>query len=91
MQPLELTTTEEVMDKFNLENYKETSILIGYVKTKKHQNWIVGRGCNKRDDAYNVRICKAVKGGVVKSRDNVKHAKFVLLYEYGKEKDGVKW
>lgn len=27
--------------------------------------------------------------GVIKSRDEIKHAKFVLLYEFGKESDGV--
>jgi hypothetical protein len=74
-----------------LENYPDTDILIGCFKGVDHLNWIFGRKGGKRDDAYNVRIGKGVKGGVVKSRANVKHAKFVLLYEYGKEKEGIRW
>ena len=54
-------------------------------------NWVFSRKGKKRDDAYNVRLGKDEHGGVVKSRDNIKHAKFVLLYEYGKENEGVRY
>ena len=74
-----------------LENYADTDILIGCFNGYEHLNWIFGRQGSKRDDAYNVRIGKDVRGGVVKSRDQVKHAKFVLLYEFGKENEGVRW
>ncbi len=74
-----------------LENYADTDVLIGCFNGYEHLNWIFGRQGTKRDDAYNVRIGKDVRGGVVKSRNQVKHAKFVLLYEFGKENEGVRW
>lgn len=52
-------------------------------------NWIFSRRGGKRDDAYNVRIGKDVHGGVIKSRENIRHAKFVILYEFEKEDKGV--
>lgn len=72
-----------------LENYPDTSFLIGIVNGEDHLKWILGRDGGKRDDAYNVRIGKDVPGGVVKSRDEIRHAKFVLLYLAGKENEGV--
>jgi hypothetical protein len=72
-----------------LENYPDTSFLIGIVNGEEHLKWILGRDGGKRDDAYNVRIGKDVPGGVVKSRDEIRHAKFVLLYLAGKENEGV--
>lgn len=72
-----------------LENYPETSFLIGVVKDKDHLNWIFSREGGKRDDAYNVRIGKDVRGGVVKSRDEIKHAKFVILYQEGFDDLGI--
>lgn len=74
-----------------LENYQDTSILIGGFKGVDQLNWIFSRQGKKRDDAYNVRLGKNEHGGVVKSRDNIKHAKFVLLYEYGKEDEGIRF
>ena len=72
-----------------LENYPTTSFLIGIVNDDDHLNWIFSRQGGKRDDAYNVRIGKDVVGGVVKSRDEIRHAKFVLLYYAGKESEGI--
>lgn len=72
-----------------LENYPTTSFLIGIVNGDDHLGWIFSREGGKRDDAYNVRIGKDVSGGVVKSRDAIKHAKFVVLYMAGKETEGV--
>lgn len=72
-----------------LENYPDASFVVGGFKGWQQLNWIFSRLGGKRDDAYNVRLGKDEHGGVVKSRDNIKHAKFVILYEYGKEKDGV--
>lgn len=72
-----------------LENYPTTSFLIGIVNDDDHLNWIFSRQGGKRDDAYNVRIGKDVAGGVVKSRDEIRHAKFVLLYYAGKESEGI--
>lgn len=43
----------------------------------------------KRDDAYNVRLGKNERGGVVKSREYVRHAKFILLYDFDKVGDGI--
>ena len=73
----------------HLENYPTTSFLIGIVNGDDHLGWIFSREGGKRDDAYNVRIGKDVPGGVVKSRDAIKHAKFVVLYLAGKETEGV--
>ena len=73
----------------HLENYPTTSFLIGIVNGYDHLGWIFSREGGKRDDAYNVRIGKDVPGGVVKSRDAIKHAKFVVLYMAGKETEGV--
>ena len=73
----------------HLENYPNTSFLIGTVNDEDHLHWIFSREGGKRDDAYNVRIGKAVSGGVAKTRDEIKHAKFVVLYLFGKEDEGV--
>lgn len=75
----------------HLENYQDAPILIGGFRGVDHLNWIFSRQGKKRDDAYNVRLGRDEHGGVVKSRDNIKHAKFVLLYEYGKESEGIKY
>ena len=72
-----------------LENYQETSFVVGGFNGWQQLNWIFSRRGGKRDDAYNVRLGKDEHGGVVKSRDNIKHAKFVILYEFGKESEGV--
>lgn len=72
-----------------LENYQDTSFLIGIVKDEDHLKWIYSREGGKRDDAYNVRIGKDVSGGVVKSRDDIRHAKFVILYKEGEEQKGI--
>jgi len=69
-----------------LENYPKATFLIGIVNGMDHLNWIFSRKGGKRDDAYNVRLGKDVHGGVVKSRDYVKHAKFVILYMDGEKK-----
>lgn len=74
-----------------LENYQDTPILVGGFKGFDQLNWVFSRKGKKRDDAYNVRLGKDEHGGVVKSRDNIKHAKFVLLYEYGKENEGIRY
>ena len=66
-----------------LENYQDSSILIGGYKGYEQLNWVFGREGGKRDDAYNVRLGgKDVHGAVVKSREYVKHAKFVILYDF---------
>ena len=69
-----------------LENYPKATFLIGIVNGMDHLHWIFSRKGGKRDDAYNVRLGKEVHGGVVKSRDYVKHAKFVILYNAGENK-----
>lgn len=69
-----------------LENYPKATFLIGIVNGYEHLNWIFSRNGGKRDDAYNVRLGKDMHGGVVKSRDYVKHAKFVILYMDGEKK-----
>lgn len=69
-----------------LENYPTTTFLVGIVNGIDHLNWIFSRKGGKRDDAYNVRLGKDVHGGVVKSRDYVKHAKFVIMYIDGENK-----
>ena len=74
-----------------LENYQDTPILVGGFKGFDQLNWVFSRKGKKRDDAYNVRLGKDEHGGVVKSRENIKHAKFVLLYEYGKENEGIRF
>ena len=71
-----------------LENYEDTFFLVGGFRDYQLE-WMFGRAGGKRDDAYNVRIGKKTHGGVVKSRDEIKHAKFVILYEFGKESNGV--
>lgn len=72
-----------------LENYPTTTFLVGIVNGIDHLNWIFSRIGGKRDDAYNVRLGKDAHGGVVKSRDYVKHAKFVILYQAGEDKGSV--
>lgn len=69
-----------------LENYPTATFLIGIVNGIDHLHWIFSRNGGKRDDAYNVRLGKDVHGGVVKSREYVKHAKFVILYMDGEKK-----
>lgn len=72
-----------------LENYPDTSFLIGVVNGEEHYRWITSRIGGKRDDAYNVRIGKDIPGGVVRSREEIRHAKFVVLYWKGEEQKGV--
>ena len=74
-------TPKNLLTMHHLENYLDTPILVGCYKGMEHLHWIFGRNGGKRDDAYNVRLGKAISGAVVKSRDNVKHAKFVVLYD----------
>lgn len=69
-----------------LENYPKATFLIGIVNGMEHLHWIFSRKGGKRDDAYNVRLGKEAHGGVVKSRDYVKHVKFVILYNAGENK-----
>lgn len=69
-----------------LENYPKATFLIGIVNGMEHLHWIFSRKGGKRDDAYNVRLGKEAHGGVVKSRDYVKHAKFVILYNASENK-----
>lgn len=74
-----------------LENYQDTPILVGGFNGVNQLNWVFSRKGKKRDDAYNVRLGKDEHGGVVKSRDYIKHAKFILLYEFGKENEGIRY
>lgn len=69
-----------------LENYPTATFLVGIVIGIDHLNWIFSRLGGKRDDAYNVRLGKDAHGGVVKSREYVRHAKFVILYMEGQNK-----
>ena len=69
-----------------MENYLNATFLIGIMNSINHLNWIFSRRGGKRDDAYNLRLGKDVQGGVVKSREYVKHAKFVILYNAGENK-----
>ena len=75
----------------HLENYPDTYFLVGGFNGVEQLNWIFSRRGKKRNDAYNVRLGKEERGGVVKSRDYIRHAKFVLLYEYGKESEGIRY
>ena len=77
---------KEFLTMHYLENYPLATFLIGIVNGIDHLNWIFSRRGGKRDDAYNVRLGKEAHGGVVKSRDYVKHAKFVILYKDGEHK-----
>ena len=70
-----------------LENYPEVSFLVGGFR-KEQLEWMFGRKGGKVDDAYNVRMGIDVEGGV-KRTDTLRQAKFVLLYEYEKEHDGI--
>ena len=81
--------SKDLLTVHHLENYPDTYFLIGVVNNDDHEKWIFSREGGKRDDAYNVRIGKDVSGGVVKSRDKIKHAKFVILYKKGEEDLGI--
>ena len=77
---------EDFLTMHYLEKYPNDSILIGGYNGVQQLNWIFSRKGGKRDDAYNVRLGgKDVHGAVVKSRDYVKHAKFVILYDFNKQ------
>ena len=70
-----------------LENYPDTSFLIGGFR-EKQKAWMFGQQGGKVDDAYNVRLGIDVEGGVSRN-DILKQAKFVLLYEFDRENEGV--
>lgn len=70
-----------------LENYTDVSFLIGGFREEQKQ-WMFGQQGGKVDDAYNVRMGIDVEGGV-KRTDTLRQAKFVLLYEFDKENNGV--
>ena len=77
---------EEYLTLHYLEKYPDDYILIGGYNGWEQLNWVFSREGGKRDDAYNVRLGgKEVYGAVVKSRDYVKHAKFVILYDFNKQ------
>ena len=80
---------KEYLTMHHLEQYPDATFLIGGFNGVNQLNWIFSRRGGKRDDAYNVRIGKDVHGGVIKSRENIRHAKFVILYEFKKEDKGV--
>ena len=70
-----------------VENYPSASFLVGGFR-KDQLKWMFGREGGKVDDAYNVRMGIDVNGGV-KRTDVLRQAKFVLLYEFNKEHEGV--
>lgn len=77
---------EEYLTLHYLEKYPDDYILIGGYNGWEQLNWVFSRKGGKRDDAYNVRLGgKDVHGAVVKSRNYVKHAKFVILYDFNKQ------
>ena len=77
---------EEYLTLHYLEKYPDDYILIGGYNGWEQLNWVFSREGGKRDDAYNVRLGdKDVHGAVVKSRNYVKHAKFVILYDFNKQ------
>lgn len=77
---------EEYLTLHYLEKYPDDYLLIGGYNGWEQLNWVFSREGGKRDDAYNVRLGgKDVHGAVVKSRDYVKHAKFVILYDINKQ------
>lgn len=80
---------KEYLTMHHLEQYPDATFLIGGFNGVNQLNWIFSRRGGKRDDAYNVRIGKDIHGGVIKSRENIRHAKFVILYEFEKEDKGV--
>lgn len=80
---------KEYLTMHHLEQYPDATFLIGGFNGVNQLNWIFSRRGGKRDDGYNVRIGKDVHGGVIKSRENIRHAKFVILYEFEKEDKGV--
>lgn len=80
---------KEYLTMHHLEQYPDATFLIGGFNGVNQLNWIFSRRGGKRDDTYNVRIGKDVHGGVIKSRENIRHAKFVILYEFEKEDKGV--
>ena len=70
-----------------VENYPNEVFLVGGFR-EEQKEWMFGRKGGKVDDAYNIRLGIDVEGGV-KRTDTLKQAKFVLLYEYDKEHEGV--
>ena len=65
----------QIISYFRIANYLKSFEVVGF-----------SRKGGKRDDAYNVRLGgKDVHGAVVKSRDYVKHAKFVIMYDFNKQ------
>ncbi len=82
---------EEVQPEFlthhYLENYPDDSFLIGGFRSDQ-KDWMFGRKGGKVDDAYNIRLGIDVEGGI-KRTDTLKQAKFVLLYQFEKEHEGV--
>lgn len=91
--PKQFLTMHHIENYFDNEEDKDkkrhlATFLVGCVNSEDHWHWIIGRK-NKRDDSYNVRIGKNVRGSVPKSRDEIKYAKFVILYKFGEEEKGV--
>lgn len=70
-----------------LENYPDDSFLIGGFR-EEQKTWMFGQLGGKVDDAYNVRMGIDVEGGI-KRTDTLRQAKFVILYEFGKERMGI--
>ncbi len=81
------STPQQFLTQHYLENYPGVSFLIGGFR-QEQLPWMFGRQGGKVDDAYNIRLGIDVEGGI-KRTDTLKQAKFVLLYQFDKEHEGV--
>jgi len=83
-----VSVPQKLLTRHYVQNYPDALFLVGGFRDEQRK-WMFGREGGKVDDAYNVRLGIDVEGGLnIKDSGNIQ-AKFVLLYEFDKEDQGV--
>ena len=83
-----VSVPQKLLTRHYVQNYPDALFLVGGFRDEQRK-WMFGREGGKVDDAYNVRLGIDVEGGMnIKDSGNIQ-AKFVLLYEFDKEDQGV--
>lgn len=79
---------QKLLTRHYVQNYPDALFLVGGFRDEQRK-WMFGREGGKVDDAYNVRLGMDVEGGLNIRDTRNRQAKFVLLYEFDKESNGV--
>lgn len=79
---------QKLLTRHYVQNYPDALFLVGGFR-EDQKEWMFGQHGGKVDEAYNVRLGIDVEGGLNIKGTRNRQAKFVLLYEFDKESNGV--